>query len=38
MGYVADQYDMSRGFIVPMFCFIFVAWYGLKWPKLSANG
>ena len=35
MGYVADQYDMSRGFIVPMFCFIFVAVYGFWWPKLS---
>ncbi len=35
MGFVADQYDMSRGFIVPMFCFIFVAFYGYKWPKFS---
>lgn len=35
MGYVADKSDMSRGFIVPMFCFIFVAYYGLRWPKLS---
>jgi FHS family L-fucose permease-like MFS transporter len=35
MGYVADQYDMSRGFIVPMFCFAFVAFYGLNWPKFS---
>ena len=35
MGYVADQYDMSRGFIVPMFCFIFVAIYGFWWSKLS---
>jgi FHS family L-fucose permease-like MFS transporter len=35
MGYVADQFDMSRGFIVPMFCFAFVAFYGLKWPALS---
>jgi FHS family L-fucose permease-like MFS transporter len=35
MGYVADQYDMSRGFIVPMFCFIFVAFYGFNWPKFS---
>ena len=30
MGYVADQYDMSRGFIVPMFCFAFVAFYGFR--------
>jgi FHS family L-fucose permease-like MFS transporter len=35
MGYVADQYDMSRSFIVPMFCFAFVAFYGLYWPRLS---
>jgi FHS family L-fucose permease-like MFS transporter len=35
MGYVADQYDMSRGFIVPMVCFVFVAFYGFYWPKLS---
>ena len=35
MGYVADKFDMSRGFIVPMFCFAFVAYYGFKWPALS---
>jgi FHS family L-fucose permease-like MFS transporter len=35
MGYVADKYDMSRGFIVPLFCFAFVAFYGYAWPKLS---
>ena len=35
MGYVADRSDMSRGFIVPMFCFIFVALYGFLWPRLS---
>jgi FHS family L-fucose permease-like MFS transporter len=35
MGWVADQYDMSRGFIVPMFCFIFVSFYGYNWPKFS---
>jgi len=35
MGYVADQYDMSRGFIVPLFCFAFVAFYGFNWPKFS---
>lgn len=35
MGYVADEYDMSRGFIVPLFCFAFVAFYGYSWPKLS---
>ena len=35
MGWVADEYDMSRGFIVPMICFGFVAFYGLFWPKFS---
>ena len=35
MGYVADRFDMSRGFIVPMFCFAFVAFYGLNWPRFS---
>jgi len=35
MGYVADVSNMSRGFIVPMFCFVFVAWYGFQWPRLS---
>lgn len=35
MGHVADQYNMSRGFIVPMVCFIFVALYGFYWPRWS---
>jgi hypothetical protein len=35
MGAVADQYDMSRGFIVPLICFVFIAIYGYCWPKLS---
>ena len=35
MGYVADQYDMSRGFIVPMCCFVIITIYGFWWPKLS---
>jgi FHS family L-fucose permease-like MFS transporter len=35
MGYIADKFDMSRGFIVPMFCFAFVAFYGFRWPALS---
>ena len=35
MGYVADRFDMSRGFIVPSVCFLFVAFYGFAWPKLS---
>jgi MFS transporter, FHS family, L-fucose permease len=35
MGYVADQYDMSRSFVVPLFCFAFVAFYGYRWPRLA---
>lgn len=35
MGYVADKYDTSRGFIVPLFCFAFVAFYGLNWSRYS---
>jgi FHS family L-fucose permease-like MFS transporter len=37
MGYVADVSDMSRSFIVPMFCFAFVAFYGYNWPKFSKS-
>ncbi|MGB8353260.1 MAG: L-fucose:H+ symporter permease [Chthoniobacteraceae bacterium] len=35
MGYVADKSDISRGFIVPVFCFAFVAFYGFNWSKFS---
>jgi fucose permease len=35
MGAVADHYDMSRSFIVPMVCFAFVAFYGFNWSKFS---
>ncbi len=38
MGYVADRFDMSRGFVVPMFCFAFVAFYGCNWPKYAKAG
>jgi len=37
MGRVADSFDLSRGFIVPMICFAFVAWYGYQWPKLAGS-
>lgn len=33
MGAIADKYDMSKGFIVPAACFVFVAFYALTWPK-----
>jgi FHS family L-fucose permease-like MFS transporter len=35
MGAVADQYDIARGFIVPLACFAVVAIYGFAWPRLS---
>jgi fucose permease len=35
MGAIADYSNMSRGFIVPMICFVFIALYGYGWPKLS---
>src|SRR5581483_3351764 len=35
MGQVADMFDMSRGFIVPLVCFAFVAFYGFNWPRFS---
>jgi FHS family L-fucose permease-like MFS transporter len=35
MGRIADNYDLSRGFIVPLVCFAFVAYYGYRWPKLA---
>ncbi len=35
MGFVADKFDLSRGFIVPLVCFAFVAFYGFNWPKFS---
>jgi FHS family L-fucose permease-like MFS transporter len=35
MGHVADKYDMSRGFIVPMVCFAFVAFYAYNWPRFA---
>jgi FHS family L-fucose permease-like MFS transporter len=35
MGAIADHYDMSRGFIVPLVCFLLIALYGYGWPVLS---
>jgi FHS family L-fucose permease-like MFS transporter len=35
MGSIADHYDMSRAFLVPLVCFVVVAVYGFLWPKLS---
>ena len=35
MGRIADDYNMCRGFIVPAFCFAFVAFYAFFWPKFA---
>jgi len=34
MGHIGDVYNMSKGFIVPLFCFAFIAFYGFSWQKL----
>ena len=35
MGHIADEYNMSRSFIVPVVCFALIAAYGYCWPILS---
>jgi len=35
MGAVGDHYGMSRAFIVPLLCFVFIAFYGFNWSRLS---
>jgi fucose permease len=35
MGHIADEYNMSRSFIVPIICFALISLYGYCWPKLS---
>jgi MFS transporter, FHS family, L-fucose permease len=35
MGYLGDVYNMSVGFLMPLFCFAIVAIYGYSWSKLS---
>jgi FHS family L-fucose permease-like MFS transporter len=37
MGAISDTYNVSRGFIVPLGCFILVGLYGLIWPLLSGS-
>ena len=37
MGRVADHTDVSRSFIVPLFCFAFVATYAFAWPRLARS-
>jgi FHS family L-fucose permease-like MFS transporter len=35
MGAIAEHSNMSRGFIVPLVCFLLIAVYGYGWPMLS---
>ena len=35
MGWIADHHGMSAGYVVPMACFMFIAFYGFYWPRLS---
>jgi FHS family L-fucose permease-like MFS transporter len=35
MGYVADKHGMSAGYVVPLACFAFVAFYGFFWAEFS---
>jgi len=34
MGHIADVSSMRTGFAVPLVCFVFIALYGLAWPRL----
>ncbi len=35
MGLIADKGGMRIGFIIPLFCFMFIAFYAFAWPKFS---
>ncbi len=38
MGHIADiHHSMSKGFVVPLVCFVFIAIYGAIWQKLEAK-
>jgi FHS family L-fucose permease-like MFS transporter len=37
MGAVGDHYGMSRAFIVPLLCFVFVAFYGFNWARFARS-
>jgi FHS family L-fucose permease-like MFS transporter len=38
MGHIADaNHSMSKGFVVPLVCFVLIALYGLVWQKLEAK-
>ena len=35
MGWLADMFSMRAGFVMPLFCFVFVAGYAAFWPALE---
>ncbi len=37
MGYLGDVYNMSVGFLMPLFCFAAIAVYGFNWTKFSKS-
>jgi fucose permease len=37
MGWLADNWGMRIGFLMPLVCFVFIAFYGLVWKKLEAR-
>jgi fucose permease len=37
MGWLADNWGMRLGFLMPLLCFIFIAAYGAGWQKLEAR-
>jgi len=37
MGWLADNWGMRLGFLMPLLCFAFIAWYGAFWKRLEAR-
>ena len=37
MGWLADNWGMRVGFLMPLICFVFIATYGAFWQKLEAK-
>jgi fucose permease len=37
MGWLADNWGMRVGFLMPLICFAFVAYYGANWRRLEAK-
>jgi FHS family L-fucose permease-like MFS transporter len=34
MGWMAEQWSMQTGFLMPLICFVCIALYGILWPRL----